>query len=129
MRKVRTHLFVKISSSTATRTNRPPAAPRIRTTNLLILGGNSCHGSTEGGRRRRQRGSAPYFVNSLLIAASRARAIEQGIALSPAPGLGAAYQKWRGLAWRVLHGQRGHATLLPHRQTVPGADVPVGVGR
>lgn len=69
------------------------------------------------------------FGNSLLIAASHARAYAEGRVPDPQPDLVAGYRTWQGLGRQVMRGQQGHSILCPRTRTVrysgsPGGDDP-----
>lgn len=58
------------------------------------------------------------FGNSMLIAASHARAFEEGRVPDPVPDLVAGYQTWQALGRQVVRGQRGHTILAPRARTI-----------
>ncbi len=66
------------------------------------------------------------FGNSLLIAASHARAYAEGRVPDPQPDLVAGYRTWQGLGRQVQRGQQGHTILCPRTRTVRDADTPNG---
>lgn len=66
------------------------------------------------------------FGNSLLIAASHARAFTEGRVPDPQPDLVAGYRTWQGLGRQVMRGQQGHTILRPRTRTVRDTDTPNG---
>ncbi len=69
------------------------------------------------------------FGNSLLIAASHARAYAEGRVPDPQPDLVAGYRTWQGLGRQVQRGQQGHTILCPRTRTVRDTDTPKGDDR
>ena len=69
------------------------------------------------------------FGNSLLIAASHARAFAEGRVPDPQPDLVAGYRTWQGLGRQVQRGQQGHTILCPRTRTVRDTDTPKGDDR
>ncbi len=65
------------------------------------------------------------FGNSLLIAASHARAYAEGRVPDPQPDLVAGYRTWQGLGRQVMRGQQGHTILCPRTRIVREASTPV----
>lgn len=66
------------------------------------------------------------FGNSLLIAASHARAYAEGRVPDPQPDLVAGYRTWQSLGRQVLRGQQGHTILCPRTRIIRDADTPDG---
>jgi len=64
------------------------------------------------------------FGNSLLIAASHARAYAEGRVPDPQPDLVAGYRTWQALGRQVQRGQQGHTILCPRTRTVRDAETP-----
>ncbi|NCD17074.1 MAG: serine/arginine repetitive matrix protein 2 [Actinobacteria bacterium] len=69
------------------------------------------------------------FGNSLLIAASHARAFAEGRVPDPHPDLVAGYRTWQGLGRQVQRGQQGHTILCPRTRIVRDTDTPKGDDR
>ncbi len=69
------------------------------------------------------------FGNSLLIAASHARAYAEGRVPDPQPDLVAGYRTWQGLGRQVQRGQQGHTILCPRTRNVRDTDTPNGDDR
>lgn len=69
------------------------------------------------------------FGNSLLIAASHARAYSEGRVPDPQPDLVAGYRTWQGLGRQVMRGQQGHIILCPRTRTVRDTDTTDGDDR
>jgi len=69
------------------------------------------------------------FGNSLLIAASHARAYAEGRVPDPQPDMVAGYRTWQGLGRQVMRGQQGHTILCPRARTIRDTDTPNGDDR
>ncbi len=69
------------------------------------------------------------FGNSLLIAASHARAYAEGRVPDPQPDLVAGYRTWQALGRQVLRGQQGHTILCPRTRTIRETSTPEGEER
>ncbi|NCD16197.1 MAG: ImmA/IrrE family metallo-endopeptidase [Actinobacteria bacterium] len=69
------------------------------------------------------------FSNSLLIAASHARAYAEGRVPDSQPDLVAGYRTWQALGRQVQRGQQGHTILCPRTRTIRDADTPDGDDR
>ena len=66
------------------------------------------------------------FANSLLIAASHARAYAEGRVPDSQPDVVAGYRTWHALGRQVQRGQQGHTILCPRTRTVREAANPAG---